>query len=62
MFTSIKSGQRNYPDYLTTNYYVNTSTLGQGEFADVLKVQSKANKEFYAVKKLRRTVQGAHER
>lgn len=62
MFTSIKTGPRNYPDYLTTNYFVSTSTLGQGDFAEVLKVQSKTNKEFYAIKKLRRTVQGAHER
>lgn len=62
MFTSIKSGLRNYPDYLTTNYFVNTSSLGQGEFADVLKVQSKTNKEFYAIKKLRKTIQGAHDR
>ncbi|KAG0334425.1 hypothetical protein BG004_000415 [Podila humilis] len=62
MFTSIKSGWRDYPDYLTTNYFVNKGSLGQGDFADVLKVQSKSNKEFYAVKKLRKKVKGAYER
>ncbi|KAF9426044.1 Protein kinase, membrane associated tyrosine threonine 1 [Podila epigama] len=61
MFTSFKSGLRNYPDYLTTHYFVNKSSLGQGDFSDVLKVQSKANREFYAIKKLRKTVQGAYE-
>ncbi|KAG0274014.1 hypothetical protein BGZ95_010182 [Linnemannia exigua] len=62
MFSKGKAGSRLYPDYLTTNFYVNEIVLGAGEHADVLKVQSKNNKEFYAVKRLLRTVQGAMER
>ncbi|KAG0377461.1 hypothetical protein BGX24_006061 [Mortierella sp. AD032] len=62
MFLKGKAGSRLYPDYLTTNFYVNEIVLGAGEHADVLKVQSKNNKEFYAVKRLLRTVQGAMER
>ncbi|KAF9906077.1 hypothetical protein EC991_001085 [Linnemannia zychae] len=62
MFSKSKAGSRLYPDYLTTNFYVNEIVLGAGEHADVLKVQSKHNKEFYAVKRLLRTVQGAMER
>ncbi|KAG0202407.1 hypothetical protein BGX33_009718 [Mortierella sp. NVP41] len=62
MFSKAKAGSRLYPDYLTTNFYVNEIVLGVGEHADVLKVQSKHNKKFYAVKRLLRTVQGAMER
>ncbi|KAG0360489.1 hypothetical protein BGZ54_009504 [Gamsiella multidivaricata] len=62
MFTETKSGSRNYPDYLKSNFYVSETLLGKGDFADVLKVQNKHNKEFYAVKRLVRTVQGAMER
>ncbi|KAF9148844.1 hypothetical protein BG015_009407 [Linnemannia schmuckeri] len=62
MFSKGKAGSRLYPDYLTTNFYVNEIVLGAGEHADVLKVQSKNSKEFYAVKRLLRTVQGAMER
>ncbi|KAF9585074.1 high-affinity iron permease [Lunasporangiospora selenospora] len=61
-FSRTKSGPRDYPDYLSTNYYLSEIALGVGDFADVLKVQSKATKGFYAVKKLRKTVQGAMER
>ncbi|KAF9122696.1 hypothetical protein BGW39_009563 [Mortierella sp. 14UC] len=45
MFSKGKAGSRLYPDYLTTNFYVNEIVLGAGEHADVLKVQSKHNKE-----------------
>lgn len=62
MFSKGKAGSRLYPDYLTTNFYVNEIVLGAGEHADVLKVQSKNSKKFYAVKRLLRTVQGAMER
>lgn len=62
MFSKGKAGSRLYPDYLTTNFYVNEIVLGAGVHADVLKVQSKNSKEFYAVKRLLRTVQGAMER
>ncbi|KAF9931895.1 hypothetical protein FBU30_009316 [Linnemannia zychae] len=62
MFSKVKAGSRVYPDYLTANFYVNEIVLGAGVHADVLKVQSKHNKEFYAVKRLLRTVQGAMER
>ena len=62
LFSKGKAGARLYPDYLTTNFYVNEIVLGAGEHADVLKVQSKHNKEFYAVKRLLHTVQGAMER
>ncbi|KAG0050688.1 hypothetical protein BGZ83_004518 [Gryganskiella cystojenkinii] len=62
MFTQSKARSRIYPDYLKTNFYVNETVLGAGQFADVLKVQSKKSKEFYAVKRLLRTVQGAMER
>ncbi|KAF9432570.1 high-affinity iron permease [Entomortierella beljakovae] len=61
MFTKVKSGSRDYPDYLKTNFYVNEVVLGMGDFSDVLKVQSKHTKEFFAVKRLIRTVQGAME-
>ncbi|KAF9107936.1 hypothetical protein BGX27_008541 [Mortierella sp. AM989] len=62
MFTKTKSGSGNSPDYLKSNFYVNEIVLGMGDFADVLKVQNKHSKEFFAVKRLLRTVQGAMER
>ncbi|KAG0255619.1 hypothetical protein BG011_005034 [Mortierella polycephala] len=62
MFTKTKSGSRDYPDYLTSNFYVSETCLGAGQFSDVLKVQSKNTKEFFAVKKLIKTFQGAMER
>ncbi|KAF8981291.1 hypothetical protein BGZ46_003006 [Entomortierella lignicola] len=62
MFRKAKSGYGGSSDYLRSNFYVNEIVLGMGEFADVLKVQSKHSKEFFAVKRLLRTVQGAMER
>ncbi|KAF9173488.1 hypothetical protein BGX21_003796 [Mortierella sp. AD011] len=62
MFSKPKSGSGGSPDYLKSNFYVNEIALGMGEFSDVLKVQSKHSKEFFAVKRLLRTVQGAMER
>ncbi|KAF9351153.1 Protein kinase, membrane associated tyrosine threonine 1 [Mortierella sp. AD094] len=62
MFSKARSGSGGSPDYLKSNFYVNEIVLGMGEFSDVLKVQSKHNKEFFAVKRLLRTVQGAMER
>ncbi|KAG0304322.1 hypothetical protein BGZ98_005652 [Dissophora globulifera] len=62
MFREAKSGSGLYPDYLTANFYTNEVSLGAGQFADVLKVQSKQSKEFYAVKRLLKTVKGAMER
>lgn len=62
MFTQSKARSRVYPDYLKMQYFVNETVLGVGQFADVLKVQSKKNKEFYVVKRLLKTVQGAMER
>jgi serine/threonine protein kinase len=62
MFTKTRSGLREYPDYLRSHFYVSETLLGIGDFADVLKVQSKHTKEFYAVKRLLKTVQGPKER
>ncbi|KAI1299067.1 hypothetical protein EDD11_006551 [Mortierella claussenii] len=62
MFTKTKLGSGDSPDYLRSNFYISEPTIGTGEFSDVLKVQNKHNKEFYAVKRLLRTVQGAKER
>lgn len=62
MFTKTKSGLREYPDYLRSHFYVSETVLGMGDFADVLKVQSKHTKEFYAVKRLLKTIQGPRER
>jgi len=62
MFNQSKARSRVYPDYLKSNFFVNETVLGAGQFADVLKVQSKKNKEFFAVKRLLKTVQGALER
>ncbi|KAF9957785.1 hypothetical protein BGZ72_001360 [Mortierella alpina] len=59
MFTKTAPGSR---DYLRANFYVSETVLGLGQFSDVLKVQSKTSKEFFAVKRLLKTVQGAMER
>ncbi|KAF9936066.1 hypothetical protein BGZ67_002713 [Mortierella alpina] len=59
MFTKTAPGSR---DYLKANFYVSETVLGLGQFSDVLKVQSKTTKEFFAVKRLLKTVQGAMER
>ncbi|KAG0201349.1 hypothetical protein BGX28_005799 [Mortierella sp. GBA30] len=59
MFVKSTPGSR---DYLSANFYVNETVLGLGQFSDVLKVQSKTSKEFFAVKRLLKTVQGAMER
>ncbi|KAF9572134.1 Protein kinase, membrane associated tyrosine threonine 1 [Mortierella alpina] len=59
MFTKTAPGSR---DYLKANFYVSETVLGLGQFSDVLKVQSKSSKEFFAVKRLLKTVQGAMER
>ncbi|KAG0369282.1 hypothetical protein BGZ54_010378 [Gamsiella multidivaricata] len=48
--------------YLDMRYDVNGTILGAGEFSEVVKVQDRVTKELFAVKKLKKSVQGVMER
>ncbi|KAF9353009.1 hypothetical protein BGX26_009215 [Mortierella sp. AD094] len=60
--TAAEARDNSHASYLDTVYIVDDTPLGTGEYSQVLRVRDRKSNELYAVKMLKKSVQGAMER